>query len=160
MDHGEFDLMDTSTSPFLHLWLREHHRRWVRQKSQKWGSLELSREEVNHKELRRKPWFRLMISTWIKTSKESNLKQSICSDKFKHSKVWGKVIYSWHNIIPKWARCWWYPPLIPALGRQRQADFWVRGQPGLQSEFQDSQGYTEKPCFENKTKQKYNPQIK
>jgi hypothetical protein len=31
---------------------------------------------------------------------------------------------------------------------QRQVDFWVRGQPGLQSEFQDSQGYTEKPCFE------------
>ena len=42
-------------------------------------------------------------------------------------------------------------PLIPALGRQRQVDFWVRGQPGLQSEFQDSQGYTEKPCLE-KTK--------
>jgi hypothetical protein len=37
---------------------------------------------------------------------------------------------------------------IPALGRQRQVDFWVRGQPGLQSEFQDSQGYTEKPCLE------------
>jgi hypothetical protein len=33
-------------------------------------------------------------------------------------------------------------PLIPALGRQRQVDFWVWGQPGLQSEFQDSQGYT------------------
>jgi hypothetical protein len=30
---------------------------------------------------------------------------------------------------------WWRTPLIPALGRQRQADFWVRGQPGLQSEF-------------------------
>jgi hypothetical protein len=43
-------------------------------------------------------------------------------------------------------------PLIPALGRQRQADFCVTGQPGLQSEFQDSQGYTEKPCLENKTK--------
>jgi hypothetical protein len=45
-----------------------------------------------------------------------------------------------------------------AFGRQRQADFWVRGQPGLQSEFQDSQGYTEKPCLEkqNKTKQKTN----
>ena len=42
-------------------------------------------------------------------------------------------------------------PLIPALGRQ--ADFWVRGQPGLQREFQDSQGYTEKPCLE-KTKKK------
>jgi hypothetical protein len=51
-------------------------------------------------------------------------------------------------------------PLIPALGRQREADFWVRGQPGLQSKFQDSQGYTEKPCLEknkqtkNKTKKK------
>jgi hypothetical protein len=40
--------------------------------------------------------------------------------------------------------------LIPVLGRQRQADFWVRGQPGLQSEFQDSQGYTEKPCLGGK----------
>jgi hypothetical protein len=47
-----------------------------------------------------------------------------------------------------WA--WWRTPLIPALGRQRQADFWVRGQPGLQSELQDSQGYTEKPCLEKK----------
>ena len=55
----------------------------------------------------------------------------------------------------KWQtrRAWWRTPLIPALGRQRQADFWVRGQPGLQSEFQDSQGYTEKPCLE-KTKNK------
>jgi hypothetical protein len=25
--------------------------------------------------------------------------------------------------------------LVPALGRQRQADFWVLGQPGLQTEF-------------------------
>jgi hypothetical protein len=52
---------------------------------------------------------------------------------------------------------WWSLHLIPALGRQRQADFWVQGQPGLQSEFQDSQGYTEKSCLEkqtNKTKNK------
>jgi hypothetical protein len=42
------------------------------------------------------------------------------------------------------ARQWWPTPLIPALGRQRQVDLWVQGQPGLQSEFQDSQGYTEK----------------
>jgi hypothetical protein len=48
-------------------------------------------------------------------------------------------------------RAWWHMPLIPALRRQRQADFWVRGQPGLQSEFQDSQGYTEKPCLEKTT---------
>jgi hypothetical protein len=46
--------------------------------------------------------------------------------------------------------------LVPALGRQRQrqADFWVRGQLDLQSEFQDSQGYTEKPCLKNKKKRK------
>ena len=39
-------------------------------------------------------------------------------------------------------------PLIPALQRQRQADFWVQGQPDLQSEFQEIEGYTEKPCLE------------
>ena len=36
-------------------------------------------------------------------------------------------------------------------------DFCVRGQLGLQSEFQDRQGYTEKPCLEkqkNKNKLK------
>jgi hypothetical protein len=45
-------------------------------------------------------------------------------------------------------------PLIPALGRQRQADFWVPGQPGLQSEFQASQGNTEKPCLEKQRRKK------
>jgi hypothetical protein len=53
-----------------------------------------------------------------------------------------------------WA--WWCTPLVPALGRQRQVDFWVQGQPGLQSEFQDSQGYTEKLCLE-KPKQNKKP---
>jgi hypothetical protein len=43
------------------------------------------------------------------------------------------------------SRVWW---------RMRQADFWVWGQTGLQSEFQNSQGYTEKPCLENKNKNK------
>jgi hypothetical protein len=42
--------------------------------------------------------------------------------------------------------------LIPALRRQRQANFWVWGQSALQSEFQDSQCYTEKPCLKQKTK--------
>jgi hypothetical protein len=46
-------------------------------------------------------------------------------------------------------------PLIPALEKQRQADFWVRGQPGLQSEFQDSQGYTEKLCLKKQNKKQH-----
>ena len=33
-------------------------------------------------------------------------------------------------------------------------DFCVRGQLGLQSEFQDSQGYTEKPCLEKPKEKK------
>ena len=35
-------------------------------------------------------------------------------------------------------------------------DFWVQGQPGLQSEFQDSQGYTEKLYLEEQNKTKLN----
>ena len=35
---------------------------------------------------------------------------------------------------------------------QRQADLQVQGQPGLLSEFQDSQGYTEKPCLQSREK--------
>jgi hypothetical protein len=53
----------------------------------------------------------------------------------------------------------WRMPLIPAFGRQRQADFWVWGQPGLQSELQDSQGYTEKPCLEKPTNKQKTPFI-
>jgi len=52
-------------------------------------------------------------------------------------------------------RVWWCTPLIPALGMQRQEDFWVQGKPDLQSEFQVSQGYTEKPCLK-KQKNKNN----
>jgi hypothetical protein len=40
------------------------------------------------------------------------------------------------------------------LGGKRQVNFCVRGQPGLQSEFQDSQGYTEKPCLKKKKKKR------
>lgn len=41
----------------------------------------------------------------------------------------------------------------PTLKRQRQVELWVQGQTGLQSEFQASQVYTEKPCLK-KTKNK------
>ena len=39
----------------------------------------------------------------------------------------------------------WHMLLIPALRRQRQADLWVQGQPGLLNKFQDRKVYTEKP---------------
>jgi hypothetical protein len=42
---------------------------------------------------------------------------------------------------------WWLMPLIPAVRRQKQADLWVLGHPGLQSKFQDR--YWEKPCLES-----------
>ena len=45
-------------------------------------------------------------------------------------------------------------PLIPELGGQKQGDLSIRGQPGLQSEFQDSQDYTEKPCLGKPKKKK------
>jgi hypothetical protein len=44
-------------------------------------------------------------------------------------------------------------PLILALGKQRQVDFWVQAQPGLQSEL-SSRDYTEKPCLEKPKKKK------
>jgi hypothetical protein len=42
---------------------------------------------------------------------------------------------------------WWCALLVPALRRQRLADPLTEGQPGQQSKFQDSQGYTDKPCL-------------
>jgi hypothetical protein len=52
---------------------------------------------------------------------------------------------------------WDWPGVValafnPSTGRQSQADFW--GQPGLQSELQDSQSYKEKPCLEKPKKEK------
>ena len=66
----------------------------------------------------------------------------------------------WINFSKRalWARHVGARLLIPALRRQRQADFWVWGQPGLQSKVQDSQGYKEKPCL--KTNKQTNKQNK
>jgi hypothetical protein len=44
--------------------------------------------------------------------------------------------------------------VVPALNPGAQQRQGVQGQPGLQSEFQDSQGYTEKPCLQKQKEQK------
>jgi hypothetical protein len=50
---------------------------------------------------------------------------------------------------------WWWQMAMAhaflALRKQRQASLWLWGQPRLQSEFKDSQGYAEKPCLEKQT---------
>ena len=45
-------------------------------------------------------------------------------------------------------------PLIPALGKQKQVDLQVQGQPGLQGTFQASQDSEGKPVLKNKTNKK------
>jgi hypothetical protein len=47
----------------------------------------------------------------------------------------------------------------PSTWEAEAGEFLSRGQPGLHSEFQDSQGYAEKPCL-NKTKQNKTKQNK
>jgi hypothetical protein len=46
------------------------------------------------------------------------VKWTTCSIHSKHKDLWRCV-----------KRPWWHTPLIPAFRRQRQEDFWVRGQP-------------------------------
>ena len=79
-------------------------------------------------------------------------KRALCKISVHESNSYG------HFSLKKnyFAGQWWDMPLIPAFGRQRQADFWIWDQPGLQSEFQDIQGYTEKPCLKKPKKKKKN----
>ena len=45
----------------------------------------------------------------------------------------------------------------PSTGEAKEGgSLWVWGQPGPQSEFQNSQGYAEKPCHKKKKKKKKN----
>jgi hypothetical protein len=100
-----------------------------------WGlaTLDVPTESELHCE-----WFQILTGNSPGTGTSLSLTSQCCRE-------WGLKLCD--------AGQWWCMPLIPALGRQRQVDFWVWGQPGLQSEFQDSQSYTEKPCFQSKTKQ-------
>jgi hypothetical protein len=58
----------------------------------------------------------------------------------------------YHVIFGRTARQRRHTPLVPAFGRQSQADPRVQDQPGLQSEFQDGQVHTEKPCHNKQNK--------
>jgi hypothetical protein len=42
----------------------------------------------------------------------------------------------------------------PSTWEAEAGGFLSKGQPGLQSEFQDNQGYTEKPCLKKLKKEK------
>jgi hypothetical protein len=76
------------------------------------------------------------------------------------TKLKSKWIKDLHIKQDKLSWAWWNTPLIPALVRQRQADFSVPGHPGLQSEFQDSQGNTEKTCLKKQKNKQTNKQTK
>jgi hypothetical protein len=60
--------------------------------------------------------------------------------------------------IKKKKKVWCHTTLVPAPWEQRQTDLEVQCQPGQQNEFQDIQGYTEKPYLktnkQTKTKTK------
>jgi hypothetical protein len=54
-----------------------------------------------------------------------------------------------------WSVRWSGTHLNPsALKAEVDGSLWVRGQPGLHSEFQDSQSYTLRPCLKKQNKQK------
>ena len=61
-----------------------------------------------------------------------------------------RTIYLAHFLKKDlFSRAWWRTPLIPALGRQRQVDFWVPDQPGLQSD-QTARATQRNPVLEKK----------
>lgn len=65
-----------------------------------------------------------------------------------------------HDLKTTWDALWcWHLPLIAVLRRKQQGgSLWVWGQPDPQTKFQDSQGYTEKPCFK-KTKNTWGAKV-
>ena len=72
---------------------------------------------------------------------------------YRHFVVKKKVCM--HNCLNKGllktclAGQWWRTPLIPALGRQKQVDFWDWGQPGLHT--MAARATQRKPCLKKQT---------
>jgi hypothetical protein len=77
---------------------------------------------------------------------------------FKHT----RVIHGTTGIITKFSwivlavqnvlasRAWWLTPLIPALGRQRQVDFWVRSHPVYKVSSRTARAIQRNPVLKNK----------
>jgi hypothetical protein len=84
------------------------------------------------------------IQAQTQTSDLVNMCGIVLKCKRKKKKLGIKIHRSWAVVVVH--------TFNPSLGRQRQVDFGVQGQPGLQSEFQHSQGYTEKPCLDKPRK--------
>ena len=96
-----------------------------------------------------------VVHTFVPGTQESEAARSLLvwSQPCLHSKFWenqGYIVRSFLKIkdfegsgtISFLVRQWWCMPLIPALGRQRQADLSeFQGLPGVQSNFQDSQDW-------------------
>ena len=124
---------------FVNVWTHKSRRVWKRLHwtPWKWRDKEQKYWELN--------WF-----LWTGTQDFNFL------DVVTQCKVWETCI-----IVLKKIQVWWHTPLIPALWRQTQGDFWVPGHTGLQSEFKNSQSYTEKPCLQrNKTNKQTNKKQK
>ena len=77
----------------------------------------------------------LLFSVWLKYVFQGIFMVWQCNQKQSTEKLTSKhsLCSVTHSSKKKnqLSRLCWCTPLIPALGRQRQANLWVRGQPGL-----------------------------
>ena len=76
--------------------------------------------------------------------------QSLCRVEERKTRVGVEATI---RIDPLLARRWVVHAFNPSTQEAEAVHFRVRGQPGLQSEFRDSQSYTEKPCLEKTKKE-------
>ena len=84
-------------------------------------------------------WYSLMGLKSPMLLPYSNAKWLILKAPIEHTDVKQTFLRSWSLFKALGSRAWWYTPLIPAPGRQRE--LWVWGQPSLYREYQASLKY-------------------